>query len=137
MPKVIEKSILWTSNLGEGMSSFYISDSVTGDDVAVLVVGGEIDYEASPQLRKLITGHLSAERRRLVLDLSWATFIDSTAIGVLMGAVAKLRETGGGPLAVICTHEKVLEVFDITGLDSLVALYRSRDEALSALTLAG
>jgi anti-sigma B factor antagonist len=118
------------------MSPFYVSDSTTSDDVAVLVVGGEIDYEASPQLKERIAEHLLADRR-LVLDLSSATFIDSTAIGVLTGAVTRLREAGSGPLAVVCTHEKVLQIFEITGLDRLVTVYRSCDEALSALVVAG
>jgi anti-sigma B factor antagonist len=118
------------------MSSFYISDCMASDDVAVLDVGGEIDYEASPQLRECIMRHLKADRS-LVLDLSWATFIDSTAIGVLVGAVTRLRETEGEPLAVVCTNEKVLQVCAITGLDSLVRLYSTREEALSALAMAG
>jgi anti-anti-sigma regulatory factor len=40
-------------------------------------------------------------------------------------------------MAVVCTHEKVLQVFEITGLDSVVKLYSSRDEAFSALAMAG
>jgi anti-sigma B factor antagonist len=119
------------------MSSFYISDDVTCDDVVVLVVDGEIDYEASPQLKERMLAHIKANRRRLVLDLSSATFIDSTAIGVLMGAVTRLREAGGEPLAIVCTYEKVLQIFEISGLDSVVALHRSRDEALSAFAMAG
>jgi anti-sigma B factor antagonist len=124
------------------MSSFYISDDVTatdlgGENVAVLVAGGEIDYEASPQLKEHIVSQIKAGRRRLVLDLSSATFIDSTAIGVLVGAVTKLDEAGGGSLAVVCEHEKVLQIFEMVGLDSLIALHRSRAEALSALAMAG
>jgi anti-sigma B factor antagonist len=118
------------------MSPFYISDSTTSGDVAVLAMGGEIDYEASPQLKERIAEHLKADKR-LVLDLSWATFIDSTAIGVLTGAVTRLREAGGEPLAVVCAHERVLQILEITGLDSMVTLYRSCDEALSALAMAG
>ncbi|HEV3072380.1 MAG TPA: STAS domain-containing protein [Solirubrobacteraceae bacterium] len=119
------------------MSTFYISDGMICDDVVVLIVGGEIDYEASPQLRERIMGQLKADGRRLVLDLSWATFIDSTAIGVLTGAVVGLREASGGSLAIVCTHEKILQVFEITGLADMVGLYRSRDEALTALAMAG
>jgi anti-sigma B factor antagonist len=124
------------------MSSFYISDDVTatdlgGENVAVLVAGGEIDYEASPQLKEHIVSQIKSGRRRLVLDLSSATFIDSTAIGVLVGAVTKLDEAGGGSLAVVCEHEKVLQIFEMVGLDSLIALHRSRAEALSALAMAG
>jgi anti-sigma B factor antagonist len=125
------------------MMSFYIGDNLGLDDdasegdLAVLVMGGELDYEASPQLRTRVVGAIKAGRRRLVLDLSEVTFIDSTAIGVLAGALARLDEVGGGSLAVVCTHEKVLEIFEITGLDSVITLHDSHDEALSALSLAG
>jgi anti-sigma B factor antagonist len=127
------------------MSSFYIiSDETTVDDVgcdgvAVLAMGGEIDYAASPQLREHIAAHIKAGRRHLVIDLSAATFIDSTTIGVLMGAVTKLREAGGGSLQIVCADEnaKVLRIFEITGVDSMIELYSSREEALSALSVAG
>jgi anti-sigma B factor antagonist len=124
------------------MRSFYIGDDIqpdAGDDqeLAVLVVGGEVDYEVSPQLRTRIVSAIKAGRRRLVLDLSEVTFIDSTAIGVLAGALAKLDEAGGGSLAVVCTHEKVLQILEITGLDSVITVHRTRDEAVSALALAG
>jgi anti-sigma B factor antagonist len=127
------------------MSSFYIInddttvDDVGCDDVAVLAMAGEIDYAVSPQLRERISGHIKAGRRRLVLDLSETTFIDSTTIGVLAGAVTKLHEVAGGSLAVVCAgeNESVLRIFHITGIDNLIKLYPTRAEALSALALAG
>jgi anti-sigma B factor antagonist len=124
------------------MRSFYIGDNMQADvasdgDLAVLAIGGELDYEVSPQLRARLVRAIEAGRRRLVLDLSDVTFIDSTAIGVLAGAIARLDEAGGGSLAVVCTHEKVLQIFEITGLDSVITLHRSREEAVSMLTLAG
>jgi len=123
------------------MRSFYISDvqsdGASDGEVAVLVVGGELDYEVSPQLRARLLGAIKDGRRRLVLDLTEVTFIDSTAIGVLAGVVARLDKVGGGSLAVVSTHEKVLQIFEITGLDSVVTLHGSRDEAVSVLALAG
>jgi anti-sigma B factor antagonist len=124
------------------MRSFYIGDDVQIDgpgrsDLAVVTLGGEVDYEVSPQLRTRIVRAIKEGRRRLVLDLTDVTFIDSTAIGVIAGAVERLDEAGGGSLAVVCTHEKVLQILEITGLDSVITLYRSRDEAVSALALAG
>src|SRR5256885_15901603 len=80
---------------------------------------------------------IKAGRRRLVLDLSDVTFIDSTAIGVIAGAVEKLDEAGGGALAIVCTHEKVMQIFEITGLDSVITVHPSREEALAALAVAG
>jgi anti-sigma B factor antagonist len=126
------------------MSFFYIisNDTIVDvgrGDIALLAMGGEIDYDASPQLKERIADHIKAGRRRLVLDISAATFIDSTAIGVLVGAVARLREAGGGSLAIVCAdeNESVLRIFQITGVENMIELYRSREEALSALALAG
>jgi anti-sigma B factor antagonist len=127
------------------MSFFYIGDDATGEgaeygeDVFVLVVGGEIDFAASPKLKRTLAEHIDDGARRLILDLSTVTFIDSTAIGVLVGAVMRLHQLGGGSLAVVCSddNEPVLQIFEIAGVDSLIALHRSREQALSALTVAG
>ena len=121
------------------MSSFYISDETVDEAIAggvgVLSAGGEIDYAASPLLHEHIARHVKAGTRHLIIDLSGATFIDSTAIGVLMGAVGSLRDTCGGTLAVVCVHENVLKILEISGLQAAIALYRTREEALSALAL--
>jgi anti-sigma B factor antagonist len=121
------------------MSSFYIADDITVLDtrfgeLVVVVAGGEIDYGASPWLRARIDELIKAGRQRLVLDLSDVTFVDSTAIGVLVGAVNKLQELGGD-LAVVCTHANVLRILEITGLDEMITLHASRDEAFSALAM--
>jgi anti-anti-sigma factor len=126
------------------MSSFYfISNETTPQDVAVIAMGGEIDYAASPELRERLFTHIKAGRRGLVLDLSDATFIDSTAIGVLVGALSRLRESGHGTLAIVCPDgndsltvvwpketSRIREILKISGLDAGVSLCRTREEAL-------
>jgi anti-anti-sigma factor len=123
---------------------FSIGDDVANvgvagrDDVVVLVASGELDYGAAPQFRGCILGHIGTGWRHLVLDLSAVTFIDSTAIGVLMGAVARLQDAGGGSLSVVCAeeNERVLRIFDIAGVADAIALHRSRAQAFAALTVA-
>ena len=121
------------------MRTFYIGDDVQlehmGPDVAILVVGGEVDFEVSPQLKARLMRAIKAGSRRLILDLTDVTFIDSTAIGVLAGTVEKLDELGGGSLSVVSNHEKVVQIFEITGLDNMVTIHASRDEALAAATV--
>jgi len=122
------------------MRTFYIGDEVQvadgGEHLAVLVVGGEVDFEVSPQLKARMMRTIKAGRRRLVLDLSDVTFIDSTAIGVIAGAGEKVDEAGGGSLAIVCTHEKVMQIFEITGLDSVITVHPTREEAVAALAVA-
>lgn len=126
------------------MSLFYLIDDVANDsrqreeDVIVLAAAGDIDYSASPQLREQITDHIDAGKRRLVLDLTQVTFIDSTAIGVLIGAHARLQDAGGGSVVIVCSEEnrKVQRIFEIAGVDSVIALHDTREEALSALAVA-
>jgi anti-sigma B factor antagonist len=122
------------------MRSFYIGDDMTVDDsgyddLAVLVVGGEIDYDTSPELRERIAASIDAGGRRLVLDLSAVTFVDSTAIGVLAGAAATLDEVGGGSPAAICRHPNVLQILEITGIDNVISVHSSRDDALAMLAV--
>ncbi len=122
------------------MSLFTISDEVTTEyprpapDVVVLVVSGEIDYGASPRLRERLHDEIHARKQHLVIDLSAVTFIDSMALGVLVGAVTRLHETGGS-LRVVCSEEndRVLRIFDIAGVANLIELHHSRVEALAAL----
>jgi anti-anti-sigma factor len=126
------------------MSSFHISDELPagpvdgGDHIVLVVASGEIDYGASPRLRERIFDHIDAGRRRLVVDLSMVSFIDSAAIGVLTGAIARLRALGGGALVVACAEEnaRVLRIFDIAGVASLIPLYYTREEALATLAAA-
>jgi anti-sigma B factor antagonist len=120
------------------MTSFYIGDDVLIDDtehndVAVLMLGGEVDYEVSPQLKAHLIRAVNAGRRRLVLDLLDVTFIDSTAIGVIAGVVERLDPADGGSLAVACTHDKVLEILEITGLESVITVHETREDAISSL----
>jgi anti-sigma B factor antagonist len=132
------------------MSSFYfISDETTPEDVGIIAMGGEIDYAASPELRERVFDHIKAGRRGLVIDLTDATFIDSTAIGVLVGAVARLREHDG-TLAIVCPDarpsqgvvwprdtNRIRQIIRITGLDAGVRLCDSRDEALFECAMVG
>lgn len=126
------------------MSFHYIGDMTLksvecGGDVVVLAAGGEIDYEASPHLSERIADQINEGARNVVLDLSAVTFIDSTAIGVLVGAAMRMREHAEGTLTVVCAEEnrRVLRIFEIAGVEGVIAVHRSREEALLALAAAG
>lgn len=132
------------SRMGDKVSKLHITAEMPtasldgGADVVVLVVSGEIDYESCPLLRMSILSQIGAGKRRLVIHLSAVEFIDSMAIGVLVGTVARLRASGGGSLVVVCAAEnkRVLRTFNVAGVANAISLYRSREEALRALVAA-
>ncbi len=114
------------------MSSFYMTDHLVDDEVCVVCVGGYVDFDVAPRLKKCLVRRIEEGVRVILVDLSEAGFIDSTGIGVLVGALKRLREAGGA-LAVICANENVSSIFEIVGLENVISLYRSREDALAAL----
>src|SRR5262245_4353775 len=88
----------------------------------VVVARGEIDVATSPLLRSELASVLAAEPDELTLDLGGVGFVDSSGLGVMVGALKRLRETGGGRFAIAHPQDAVRKVFDITGLNSLFEL---------------
>ena len=74
---------------------------------------------------------LDEEKSALVVDLERVTFMDSTGLGVLVSALKRVREMNG-ELRVVCTRRAILRVLEITGLDKVLSLYSSLDEATSS-----
>jgi anti-sigma B factor antagonist len=98
----------------------------------VIAARGEIDLFTAPELKQVITDVIESGERRVAIDLSEVSFLDSTALGVLIGAVKRLRSRGGA-LAVINTDSSIAKTFEITGLDQIFTIVASRAEALAAL----
>ena len=89
----------------------------------VIVASGEIDVATSPQLRAELSAALAAAPSTVTLDFTNVSFIDSSGLGVLVGALKRIREhDGDGTLRVIHAQDAVRKVFDITGLDGLFEL---------------
>ena len=114
------------------MNSFYMTDHLTEDDVCVVSVGGYIDFDVTPGLKKRLVQRIEQGARLILVDLSDVGFIDSTGIGVLVGALKRVREAGG-ELAVINANENVSSIFGIVGLENVIPMFGSRADAIAAL----
>jgi len=109
-----------------------ITSEVRGE-ATVVHVGGEVDVYTAPALREHIDEHISAGRHNLVVDLGGVTFMASTGLGVLVGRL-KLVRVSNGTLRLVCSNERILNVFSITGLDKVFQIFPSVDDALAAST---
>jgi anti-sigma B factor antagonist len=83
--------------------------------IPTITVGGEIDVATAPQLRECLHRVIAQGNATVVLDLLDVTFLDSTALGVLVGALKRCRELGG-ELHVVVTDPRIMKIFEITGL---------------------
>jgi anti-sigma B factor antagonist len=113
------------------VGSFRISYDFANDAVHVIRVSGDVNFGAAPELKKWILDRVQAGDRRLIVDLCAASFIDSTAIGVLVGALKRLQDAGG-TLAVVCATANVRTTFEVVGIEHVITMYSSSDDALAA-----
>jgi len=97
----------------------------------VIAVGGEIDVYTAPKLREQLIDLVSAGQYHLVVDMEGVDFLDSTGLGVLVGGLKRVRAHDGS-LRLVCTQERILKIFRITGLTKVFPIHASVDEALAA-----
>jgi anti-sigma B factor antagonist len=102
-------------------------------DHAVLEVGGEVDVYTAPKLRERLTELIDSGARNVVVDLARVDFLDSTGLGVLVGAHKRLRPVGG-TFALVCAKESLLKVFRITALDQIIPLHETVEAAIGTRT---
>lgn len=98
--------------------------------VCVVAPAGELDLYTSSDFESELSRVISNGAERVVVDLTQTTFIDSTALGVLLGALESLRARGGR-LSLVSADEAVLRVFEVTGLHRIFEIRGSRAEALA------
>jgi anti-sigma B factor antagonist len=114
---------------GVGDEEFTVDVMHVSDAVSVVAVHGQADLHTASDLRSAMAEAVDRGSVSVVVDLSQATFIDSMTLGVLLGAVKRLRPVGGG-VSVVCTDPHIRRIFEITLLDRVFSLYPSRDAAL-------
>ena len=88
----------------------------------VIVALGEIDVATSPLLRSELAAVLTLRPDKITLDLRGVGFIDSSGLGVLVGALKRLREAGGDQFVIVGAQDAVRKIFNITGLNTLFDL---------------
>jgi anti-sigma B factor antagonist len=101
------------------------------DGIEVVDVEGEIDAYTAPRLRELLIDLASKGSYQLIVNLEKAGFPDSTGLGVLAGGVKRVRPHDGS-LDLVCTRERILKIFRITGLTKVFGIYETVDQAIAA-----
>lgn len=97
--------------------------------VAVVRATGELDAYAAPELAATLA-ELSGEPL-ILADLGAVSFLDSTALGVLVRAVRRF-DANGSRVQVVLPTGSARRIFEITTLDRVLPVAATRPEALAA-----
>src|SRR4051794_9882086 len=110
-----------------------LSDEAVDADTQLLRARGELDLYAAPELKRRMAEAIEGGKTRIVVDLTDAAFMDSTALGVLIGALKRLR-LREGTLAVASDQPSILRILEVTGMDQVLEVQPTAELALAAVT---
>ncbi len=111
---------------------FSVSSERRGEGLGIVTLAGEVDIYTAPRFKECLLELLDGGVERLVVDLNGVTFIDSTALGVLIGGVRRVNAASGA-MALVVTSRPVERVLSITGLDRVFTIKESLADAIAAL----
>ena len=101
----------------------------------MLTISGEHDLSTAPTLRRRLGGLLD-ERTPTVVDLSPATFIDSSILGVILDGRRRAAEAEVGFAVAHSTGSDAIDrVLEVTGLRAELPVHARREEALVAVSV--
>jgi anti-sigma B factor antagonist len=109
---------------------FAVTKEQTAPESWLVRPHGEVDLYTAPAFKTELLSVIESGANSIVVDLSETTFIDSTGIGMLLGARKRLSR--GVQLSIVCDDKSILRVFEITRLDQIFRIYATSSLALSA-----
>jgi anti-sigma B factor antagonist len=114
---------------------FEISSGPGPDDVYVVRVRGEVDMSHEEELRAELHSAVEADAKGIVVDLTECEFIDSSAIrALLLSREEKGSDGGNESFAVAASSEQILRILSVMGLDQVLPIEPTVEEAAAALS---
>ncbi|HMA99918.1 MAG TPA: STAS domain-containing protein [Spirochaetota bacterium] len=102
------------------------------NDITIIDVKGPVDLYHSGKLKDAIEKKISEGGRKFIINLEKVEYIDSSGIGSLISSMQNLKKVSGS-LALLKLTEPVEKVFKLTRLDGFFKIYKSEEEAVSAM----
>lgn len=114
------------------LDEFHATVASLTRELALVSVSGELDLYTAEHVRNGIDEADAVGADTVVLDLSESSFIDSTALGVLVQETKRL-EGRGHSLVLVTNDPRIRRVLEVTGLDRVFLTYATLHDALSDL----
>lgn len=115
------------------LKPFEIEQAPDSSGAAVLVLTGNMTMGAQLQYLETVVDSLAKDgHKRIVIDMSGVSYIDSTALGTLVSCHGRVKKSGGEfRLAALC--ERVAKIIKIGGVESIFHIDPTRDAAVAGL----
>jgi anti-anti-sigma factor len=101
------------------------------EGVAVVSIGGEIDLSTAAAFEAAIAGALDDDPPVLVIELSKVSFMASVGLRILAATQEKVSESV--QVAIVANNPATSRPMQLTGLDKVLSLYPTLDDALTAM----
>jgi anti-sigma B factor antagonist len=105
-------------------------------ETIVISVEGELDFATAPEFERELVNAVRYASGRVVVDLTATTFFDSSAIRALVAGSRRL-EASGAETCVVCSGSAVERVLQITGVDRLLEVYATLEDAVRQRSATG
>ena len=116
------------------LPQFGVSSERGPEDVCVVRVVGEVDMSHEEELRAELRRAVESEAPGIVVDLTECQFIDSSAVrALLISREAQHADDGPERLAVAASSEQILRIVSVMGLDKVIPIRPTVEEAAAAL----
>ena len=89
------------------------TQTVVDESATVVHVEGELDIDSADALRSALEAAEASVRTVLRLDASGVTFLDSTALGVILASAQRMQERGSR-FELVCTSPSIRRILDMT-----------------------
>jgi anti-sigma B factor antagonist len=104
------------------------------EGACLLVVTGDIDLtNVNVFIERLFELSVDGDQK-IILDLTEVEFIDSTVVNSLFAAAGRIR-ANGGDMVIVLTESGPARALEITGVDEIYRIVRTRRQALEALDI--
>ena len=102
------------------------------EDILIFGATGELDVYSAHDFKDPLMEAILAKQKKIIIDLSKVTFIDSTGLGILVNTAKHLRGHNSKMVLVI-KEDGIDQVFRVTKLDQIFKIYQTQEEAIASL----
>jgi anti-sigma B factor antagonist len=123
-----------TATPSADIPQFEINSGPGPDDVFVVRVTGEVDMSHEEELRGELRTAVASDSKGIVVDLTECEFIDSSGVRSLLLSREAQNNEDGEHLAVAAASEQILRILSVMGIDRVIPIRPTVEEAASAIS---